>query len=134
LTIAPGARLVFEAGRDMTVDSDGQLSAVGTKDQPIVFTGEEQTPGYWGGLRFYHSNSPDNRLDYVTIEYGGGYHDANLFLDGTLSSPVQLAVTNSLFQESETWGIYLDSDTNVNADIETANEFFNNASGAVHWP
>ncbi len=132
LTIAPGARLVFEASEEMSVNSSGALTAVGTVDQPIVFTGVEQTPGYWGGLRIYQSNSPDNQLDYVTIEYGGGYWDANLYLDGSASSPVQLTVTNCTIQESATWGISLDADTNVNADIETANTFFNNALGNVY--
>ena len=134
LTIAAGARLVFEAGQDMTVNSAGALTAVGTVDQPIVFTGVEQTRGYWGGLRYYQSNSPENALDFVTIEYGGGYHNANLYLDGTSSSPVQLSVTNCTFQHSETWGIYLDVDSIVNGELEAVNTFFDNASGDIRWP
>ncbi len=134
LTFEPGTRLVFQAGEVMSVNASGTLVAVGAADNPIVFTGVEQTPGYWGGLQFYQSNSPDNQLDYVTIEYGGGYHNANLYLDGSASSPVQISVTNCTIQHSETWGIYLDVDTNVNADLETANTFSNNASGDVYRP
>ena len=131
LTIEPGARLVFESGRDMTVWEDGQLRAVGTEQDPIVFTGGEQTPGYWGGLRFYHSNSEDNQLAWMTIEYGGGYWDANLYLTGASDSPVLLEATSCMFQESETCGVYLSSYVNVNADFEEVNTFFNNTGGDV---
>ena len=111
LTVSPGAQLVFEAGQEMSVYSDGSLAAVGTADRPIVLTGEEETRGYWGGLRFYQSNSTANQLDYVTIEYGGGYHNANLYLDGTSSSPVRLSMTNCLLQGSDTYGFDFDDNT-----------------------
>ena len=134
LTIAPGARVVFQSGNEMTVRSNGQLSAVGNALERIVFTGEEPTPGFWGGLRFYQSNAAENRLDFVTIEYGGGWWDANLYVDGTSSSPTQLRVTNCSITDSTTWGIYLDEYADVNADIDTANTFANNASGDIRWP
>ncbi len=134
LTVEPGARLVFQAGETMSVNASGTLAAVGTEDNPIVFTGVEQTAGYWGGLLFYQSNSTDNQLDYVTIEFGGGYYNANLKLDGSASSPVQLTVTNCTIQDSETWGISLDADTNVNPDIEEVNTFSNNALGNIYSP
>ena len=130
VTIDPGAQLVFESGISMTVNSDGSLAAVGTEDAGITFTGVEQTPGYWGGLRYYQSNATANALDYVTIEYGGGYWDANLYLTGSSSLPTQIAVTNSTFQNSSTWGIYI-SQANTNEDISEANTFFDNASGDV---
>ena len=63
MTIDPGAQLVFEAGEQMTVDSGGTLSALGTATDPIVFTGVEETNGYWGGLRFYASNSTSNHTN-----------------------------------------------------------------------
>ena len=131
LTIEPGARLVFGSGVEMTVWDDGQLAAVGTEADPIVLTGAEQTPGYWGGLRFYHSNSESNRLQSVTIEYGGGYWDANLLLNGGSASPVLLDDTDCTFQNSGTWGVYMNRYVTVNADLETANTFFGNVSGDV---
>jgi hypothetical protein len=134
LTIEPGARLVFQAGETMSVNASGTLAAVGTVDNPIVFTGVEQTAGYWGGLLFYQSNSAGNQLDYVTIEYGGGYYNANLKLDGSSSSPVQLSVTNCTIRDSGTWGISLDADTSVNADLEAVNTFSGNASGNISGP
>jgi len=100
------------------------------EDQPIVFTGAEATPEYLDGLRFYESKSPQNRLEYVAIEYGGGYWNANLHLDGSSSSPVQLDVSNSTIRGSASWGIYLD-EAIVNDDIETANTFAGNALGDI---
>jgi hypothetical protein len=49
----------------------GRLTAEGTADQPITFTGKEQLKGYWGGLQFLDSNSTDNRLVHVVVSYGG---------------------------------------------------------------
>ncbi|MGB2985444.1 MAG: hypothetical protein WBE26_06130, partial [Phycisphaerae bacterium] len=115
LTVNPGVMLRFQQSMEMTIASDGRLSAVGTEAQPIVFTGEGAIRGYWGGLRFYHSNSTDNRLDHVTIEYGGGYHDANLFLDGTSSSPARVSITNCTLRDSGTYGFYFDGDSVVRA-------------------
>ncbi len=131
LTIDPDASLVFDSGVHMTVWDDGQLAVVGTEAAPIVFTGAEQTTGYWGGLRFYHSNSESNQLQWVTIEYGGGYWDANLFLNGGSGSPVLLDVTDCTFQNSGSWGVYVNRYVSVNADLETANTFFGNTSGGV---
>ena len=128
-TIDPGAALVFESGIGMTVWEDGSLTAIGSAVNPILMTGVEQTAGYWGGLRFYHSNSPANQFDYVTIEYGGGYWNANLRLDGGSSAPVAIDVTNCMFRNSETWGIYANRDCNVNADIESSNSFAGNGDG-----
>ncbi len=129
LTLDPGVTLVFESGNGMTVWDDGSLAAVGTAANPIVLTGVEQTAGYWAGLRYYQSNSPNNQLAFVTIEYGGGYWNANLKLDGSSSSPVTIDVTDCTIENSETWGIYADEDCNLNADIETSNTFANNADG-----
>ncbi|UCF32797.1 MAG: hypothetical protein JSV78_10735, partial [Phycisphaerales bacterium] len=132
LTIDPGARLVFVSGKEMTVNTDGALSAVGTQAEPIVFTGVEQTPGYWGGLRYYQSNSAFNRLELVTIEYGGGYWDGNLVLSGSSSSPVQLALLDCTITDSDTCGVDMNVYVTVPpADIENNNTFANNTLGDV---
>ena len=60
----------------------------------------------------------------MTIEYGGGYWDANLLLNGGSTSRVTIAVTDCTFQDSATWGVYVNRYVNVNADLETANAFF----------
>jgi len=132
LTIAPGATILFDAGANMSVDSSGSLTAVGTAALPIMFSGGQEVAGYWGGLRINQSNSPSNQLDYVTIEYGGGYWEANLYIVGSSSYPAQATVTNCHISDSGEWGIIVDTAyATVNADIDTANTFANNASGDV---
>ncbi len=135
LTLEAGAQLVFDSGQEMTVDNSGSMTAVGTETEPIVFTGQEQIVGYWGGLRFYDSNSTDNQLEYVTIEYGGGYWDANLYLNASSSEPTLINVTNCTIRYSGSNGIYLVSEyVNANADIATVNTFTGNTGADVLAP
>jgi len=134
LTIDPGARILFESGETMTVWEDGALSAVGTADAPIEFNGVEQTPGYWGGLRFYHSNDAANRLEFVEISCGGGYYGGNLDLDGGSSAPVRITVESCTITKSGSYGIDVGNNVNVNADLETANTFSGNADGTIRYP
>lgn len=131
LTIAAGARLIFESGETMTVWDDGSLAAVGTADEPIEFNGVQQTSGYWGGLRFYHSNAARNRLQHVTISNGGGSYDGNLYIDGSSSQPAQVVVDSSTFTQSASYGISVNRYGTINADVETVNTFSGNADGDV---
>lgn len=103
LTLQPGVRIVFEQDYKMSVD--GKLYAVGTEDNPIVFTGAESTRGFWAGLRIYNSNSTDNQLEYVTIEYGGSYYDGNLLLTGSSSNPTRVSINNCTFRQSSQYGL-----------------------------
>jgi hypothetical protein len=131
LTLGAGTRLVFDSQNEVTVGSTGKLVAVGTAASPIVFTGLTQTAGFWGGLRFDTITVAGSTLDYVTIEYGGGYWDGNLFLAGTWSPSNKVTVTNSHFASSGSWGIKTDNANNINADARTANTFAANVSGDV---
>ncbi|HPD30598.1 MAG TPA: hypothetical protein PLL20_11425 [Phycisphaerae bacterium] len=129
LTINPGVTLEFDAGRSMSVNSGGSLRAVGTTENPIVFTGREAVPGYWGGLTIYYSNSSNNRLEHVTIEYGGSSSGANLTTTGTATEPPRLAIVNCTLRNSAGYGLYLDGDS-VITDFST-NTLTGNALGAA---
>ncbi|HDP33573.1 MAG TPA: hypothetical protein ENN29_00515 [Candidatus Hydrogenedentes bacterium] len=131
LTIEPGAALAFAAGRTMSVESSGSLAAVGTNEAPVFFTGAEEIPGYWGGLRFYNSNTQANVLTHCVFEYGGGYWDGNLYITGSSANPARVAVTACAFENSLKWGISLAGTVDVNDDIATANTFANNAGGDI---
>jgi hypothetical protein len=134
LTLAAGAVLVFDEDMEMSVTDGGSLRAVGSAEEPIILTGAESTPGYWGGLRINGSNSDFNRLEHVTIEFGGGWWEANLYLNGTPESPTTIDVLNSSFRGSPRWGIVLDSDVVVNDDFEEVNTFADNRLGEVRKP
>jgi len=128
LTIEPGVTLEFGEEVQMTV-SNGSLVAVGTADEPITFTGMESTRGYWGGLRFSNSSSTSNALHYVTIEYGGGYWDANLVVTSGATSACKVAVSDCTLRESGMYGFLIEGyDTTVSTFAN--NTITGNAMGA----
>ena len=80
LTIEPGVTLLFRPNgileiEHYTGDSPalGALIAVGTPDQPVVFTSVADTPapGDWYGLRFGLVPSNLNAIQYARFEYAG---------------------------------------------------------------
>ena len=69
LTIDPGAQIVFDGPYSITVR--GQIKAIGTASQPILFTSGMEDPkrGDWHQI-ILDGSTPDSRLEYVSIEYG----------------------------------------------------------------
>lgn len=127
LTIQPGVTLKFHKDCHMTVSS-GQLVAVGTAAAPIIFTGMETTPGYWAGLRFLNSNSSSNRLEYVIIEGGGGYWEANLLVQAGATGQTRLEVDHCTLRDSGAYGFVFSGNTAVTSF--TNNTITGNAAGA----
>lgn len=88
LTIEAGVTLDFAKSEPAGIYVDpgstaspgkGALVAVGTAEQPIVFTSSAKVAGAWRGLVFGNVPSSKNRLEYVRIEYAGGVSRANSF-------------------------------------------------------
>lgn len=135
LQVFPGTTFVFGSGSSMLVDPAGSLNAVGTETDPIVFTADDQTPGYWRGLGFYDSNSSSNVLDHVIIEYGGSsthpYADttANLALC-TNNLTCSVSVSNSTFRYATGAGVFVDDAGNL--PVFTGNTMTGNTSGAAY--
>ncbi|MCK0147108.1 hypothetical protein MWU78_15735 [Arenibacter sp. F26102] len=71
LTIDPNVVIAFEQNTAMYIDNPGAIITTPAASSFITFTGKNKVPGYWKGL-IINSNSPLNKLDRVTIEYGGG--------------------------------------------------------------
>lgn len=83
-TIDPGVILAVNNGGYINIGNGGtgmaNLVAVGTKDQPIVFTsdafteGREPERGDWPAIEFFPGNfNPRvSKFEWVTFEYGGG--------------------------------------------------------------
>ncbi len=69
LRIGQGVVLKFARETRLTVEG-GTLTALGTLDNPVVFTGVESATGFWGGIEF-QSNSVGNTLDGVVVQYAG---------------------------------------------------------------
>ncbi|MBI5607891.1 MAG: hypothetical protein HY902_03320 [Deltaproteobacteria bacterium] len=71
-TVAAGATLILSKDAWISVNGDdAALNAVGTEAKPIRFTGATAERGAWDYLVFNGSNHANNRLEWVTIEYGG---------------------------------------------------------------
>lgn len=69
LTLQPGVRIIMPPQGLFSVSSDtAALTADGTAEKPIVFTGEAQTRGAWKGLVFDNSHHAANLLRHVTVE------------------------------------------------------------------
>ena len=72
LTIEPGVIVQGDIYSGMTIL--GRMEAVGTIDQPILFTSVVDTGAeQWHGLGFLDS-AASGHLQYVTVRYGGMYH------------------------------------------------------------
>ena len=143
ITIEPGTTLEFDRGAGLRVDA-GALSAIGTSDDRIVFTSASGNPDDWRGLGI-SSNSDDNALDFVTMENAGrswsvinNGNSTNLYVDAFS----KVAVTNSAFNDSAGWGIYVANNGEVtdaagdpiNPATEGGNTFSGNDSGDVRLP
>lgn len=127
LTINPGVMLKFAAGTVLRVRSDGALNAVGTSSSPIIFTGAQQTPGYWDGIVFYNSNNVNNEIKHAVVEYGGGTSSfgANVSLDIT----TRIKLSNTTLRQSSNYGISISE--NAILDAFSTNIFTNNENAPV---
>jgi len=111
LTIQPGTMLQFSANTGLRVGGAptyylGILNAQGTPEQPIIFTGTAQTPGFWNGLFLNGSPvSTPSILDYCVIEYGGAdTWDSNVLI---YSQPSQPIIQHSTIRYSDAYGVFI---------------------------
>lgn len=130
LTIKPGVVISFAAGTDMDVMSGGTLNAVGKADSSIVFTGEQQSPGYWYGL-VIRTNSPDNVLDHVEVRYGGSDY-GNVMVGYYSDDAARLNITNSTLSHSGTNGLYMEDSGQFTGF--SGNTFSNNTGAPLYLP
>ncbi|MCF6235664.1 MAG: hypothetical protein L3J70_04715 [Gammaproteobacteria bacterium] len=166
MIVEAGVTIIFNSGSGLKlvtgVNHFSRLTAIGTATDPITFTGLEQTPSYWQGIHvvgtgtyvFYngHDHYPKFdvylELDYVTVEYGGGwsYHDQNVSGNISVIQCASFAVTNSTMQYSNAWGLYGEplgppnelndcvADTGDNFEfILTDNIYLENELGDIGW-
>jgi hypothetical protein len=130
--IAPGATFEFATDEALYVRSGGgYLIAKGTAGLKITFTGKNKTKGFWKGIMVY-SPSPRNEFDYTEVAYAGSSPltgvgtKSNLVLYGNSSTPASAKVTNSNFNNSNGYGLYVQDGATVNADAGTVNIYSNN--------
>jgi Bacterial Ig-like domain (group 2) len=136
LTIQPGTVVGFKNDVEMVVTRNGALSAVGDAGQPILLTGTEKVRGYWRGLRFTDSGSAMNRLDHVTIEYGGSRRvsfnqAANLAVThGSSTGRSRVSVSHTMLRESNGYGLFVRAEDELAGF--TGNTLTKNALGPAY--
>lgn len=131
--IPAGAELRFASGSELRVNENGSLRALGTADAPILLTGREGTPGFWDGVHFVFSNSVDNRLAHVTIEFAGSSSasgGALRSLSGS-SSPVRISAEDVTLSASLGAGFRFGSATTL-AAFERVTSTGNEIAGVLH--
>jgi hypothetical protein len=140
LTLRPGTQLRFEADQSMLVMRGG-LSAVGTAQFPIVFTGTSATAGHWGGLGFIGSSRAMNQLENVVVEFGGGRsiggstQRANVVVTmGGANEHSRVTIRNTTLRGSAQYGLWARTDSELTTF--TGNTLTSNLLGAayVHAP
>ena len=133
LTIEPGTTIEFRNEGYIELNDQGGLVADGTEDDPIVFTGTTEQPGWWNGIYVRSSTNPENKLNWVTVEYAGGEEffrsgSGNVIV-GRRSGDSSINITDSTLQNSDTHGLWVRSNGTVNDDACDVNTFENNPDG-----
>ena len=138
LSIEPGAVLLFEEDGGLKITGTAEIVVEGTADERVTFSGTQETPGWWNGI-WVRTDSTNNSLDYVTVEYGGRdeFHSslepANIAVGRSITPTYDsfVSITNSIIQSSGGYGLHVHGNSEVNADVESANEFAANANDDV---
>ncbi len=160
LTIEPGVTIQFSQNSSLRAIDFGAIKANGTSAKPILFTGTQNTKGFWKGLIFESTNNTDNQLEYCTIEYAGNASAYSTTIKGAVlagnffSKPVLLSMKNVTLQNNANNALYIDdqavlsaldnctfkgNDTAIKAmeegvnSIDNDNIFTGNTNDLVDW-
>jgi hypothetical protein len=123
LTVKPGVKVLMGPNASLVIE--GEITALGSADDPILFTSSAQNPssGDWGNLRFVTADTTlsydeagnyikGSRLEYCVIEYGGipAVGTSKEFLGGAIhcrkSSPFLRHLTIRFNQGQFGGGVY----------------------------
>ncbi len=93
LAIEPGVKIKFHY--DSGINVLGTLKAIGSEDEPIIFTSltEELLPGYWLGIKFGET-SKDSELERIKLSFAGKIH-GDFSGDGIVVNKSSISLKNS---------------------------------------
>ena len=140
IVFKPGVHLKFKSGRffNWNLGYDGVLLSIeGEVDNPVIFEGEDDAPGSWGGLVLDGSFN----INYLQVKNGGEFLlpnasiKGNIYFNYTAFGVVDFFKTfnNGLISGSAGYGVVL-SNGAIDFDFEDPaknNTFSNNALGNV---
>jgi hypothetical protein len=104
-TLEDGAELRFTHNLHVFVSSNGTMNAVGTESSPIIMRGQVEEAGYWVGIKWSNSSSPENQLEHVIISHGGSRpaEFGNIYVIGV---ETHLTVKDSTLAHGLGYGFY----------------------------
>ena len=108
LSFAPGSRIEMYYDEQKNILINGTLNAIGTAEDPIVFTSttDREFGGdgseYWGGIEIGETGIMT--ADYVKIRYAGDDNDST---DAALRVLGELELTNSEITDAYEYGVYI---------------------------
>ena len=116
LTLEPGIEIQFDpdfgymqVGYSSLYSLKGAVRAVGTAQEPIVFTSaaENPAPGDWSGITFGEGATDETVLDHVIVEYASGTAESS----GSINiQSDNVSITNSQLRHGSGIGIYLEGE------------------------
>lgn len=126
LTIEPGTRLTFEQDGQLWIEEASALVADGTCEEPIVFTGEQETRGFWDGIGFSNADRVESSLSYCVVEYAGGndYSWAPQPCNVVVFNGSRVAIDHCTLRQSAGFGVAFSGDSEVDSfeeNVATAN-------------
>ncbi|MDA3944052.1 MAG: hypothetical protein PF694_11000 [Bacteroidetes bacterium] len=130
LIIEPGVTIEFaqEAGFEIQDydDWEGYISAAGTAQDSIRFTGEIKSEGAWNQI-LMNSSDLRNTMKYCIVEYAGNSDgsEAAIHLDDA-----KLELQNSLIRGNSSYGMFVDNRSNISGFAN--NTFTENMSYPLH--
>ena len=133
LTIEPGTTLRFDSDADLVVAAGAALVAIGSEDEPIVFTGWQELAGSWGGI-IIRSNAVANEISHAVVEYAGAESGPSGAIalareTATGEQPGRLVLTSTVIRDNAKFGLTLLRSA-VLSEFED-NTISDNAEGAI---
>ena len=124
LSIAPGATLGFDALQQLSVKPGGSLYALGTADEPIVFTSH---PGaaLWKGVQ-------NSRGTMILLHCEVSFAEKGLMVGASSIDPPTNSIAQNCKIHDNTVGIYAYAPTHATTSI-VYNEIYNNLTFGVDW-
>lgn len=129
LTIEAGTELTFAQDVGFEVGANAGLVIAGTAEAPVTFKGLEQERGYWKGLRFNDSDSPQNSISHLTLTHAGSSawtgdpaSSGGIYISGENNN---LEISDSTFSENAAVAVHAqggDSDVTIASSSFTNND------------
>lgn len=122
LDIDRGVHLTFERDKGMSIEESGAITAMGSDEQRIRFTGKEAGKGSWAGIKLF-SPSSTNAFVFVDVEQGGGKiafsnTKAGIALFG--NNKTQVSLENCRFFHNDGFGLYVQNGSVLKKFVENA--------------